>query len=413
MVSNSSSWQFPLTDLDQKKSQEFLEYFRANLMQKTDSPFQSGSARFNEKNEYETYLDDFLKGDEFSLAITWKIIQKENGVIPYIEVIPESNDIPKEKWQGYAQSFIAETITAAFSEKKQKFFQRFYYSFLGPNLSGEYWLPGFRFAPLFPNDEFPHLVNAERIFVIDLDVHAIDLLHANKLGYEKAERYSSYISFLLNIGLSKPDKQQQRWVLFHDEQKNELESKRYQFGFLDKNIPKVMPEKGELCPIGEMNSKSVWDKIRYAGELISCPKETRKIIRAIENSSPSKRNAFDRCAKLYQVALTVGRHYPTIQMAYMVASVESIAKAENQYNKSFSEFMRRHCPSIDNQFLNYLYSSVRSGHFHSGEFPLDDAVSGYDHLTNPDKHKRFNINRYGHEYLRSAILDWIMSEIVK
>ena len=66
---------------------------------------------------------------------------------------------------------------------------------------GQYWLPGYRFAPAWPADPEPWLLNAERVVVIDQNISAIDVYHAHVLANEAARRYSARLSLLLDIGL--------------------------------------------------------------------------------------------------------------------------------------------------------------------------------------------------------------------
>jgi len=67
---------------------------------------------------------------------------------------------------------------------------------------GEYWLQGVRFAQLIPEDNQCHLINAERILVFDQKIEAIDDSNASEIANEKAAELSSYLSFIMNIGLA-------------------------------------------------------------------------------------------------------------------------------------------------------------------------------------------------------------------
>ena len=325
--------------------------------------------------------------------------------MPFIEVL--SDIAPEPGWEAAVHTFVTEILVSALAEKVVKFFRRRAFHYVGPNLGGEYWLPGFRLAPAIPNDDTPQMINAERVVYIDQNVEAIDDMHAHTLADEIARRHAARLSLVLNVGMYYPQPEQ-RWFLRIQSDPPKISSERSQLGFVDSShTTSVMPEKGNECPLGDYGG-SVLDSWRSAG-LLTCPAETRRILRGVDNGEPRLREAFDRCARLWQVAGVAGRMFPSVGMAYEIAAVEAITSAYPEYG-SFSGFVRQNVPAIEGleNFLAFLYGSVRSAHFHAGEFPLGEFLALRIDITDSDVLERTNMRASGYEIIRKSIMSWIL-----
>ena len=400
--------------LDSEKSQEFLAYFIAQLKQKNNSPFLgNGTANFNENGQFVTLIEDFIPtNDGEGTAISWKITQNGDGTIPFIEVVSNST-ILISNCSEYIHSFTNKVLKLALLKVKEKFFNRSYFCFIhGSNLNGEYWInKNTRIAPLYPNDD-SHLMNAERIIVIDQIVEAIDRSHSLQLGEEKSLLLSSQLAFLLNIGLYKPV-QEERWVIYKEgDDCPGIKNKRLALGVWDENGQSSMPNKGELCPLSRPLD-SVYKYERYIGEQLSIPQETRKILAAVDKANYKNKISFDKCCRLYNVALNAGMYHPTIRLSYLYGAIDSIAQTTKSYS-GFSEFMRKYSPESTEEFLEFMHSKVRSAHWHSGEFVMGENESSWkEHLTSPNDHMRFTVLWDGTKQIRNAILNWVFDEIIR
>jgi hypothetical protein len=141
------------------------------------------------------------------------------------------------------------------------------------------------------------------------------------------------------------------------------------------------------------------------------PREARKILRGIDRANPMIADAFDRCARLYQVASVCGRTFPSVGLAYRVAAVEAISAADNTV-KGFSEFMRKYVKSSGDieSLLQYLYGSARSGHFHAGAFPMGEfsRQNYFDPLIDIDTAHHDSIHRSCDDLIREAVVNWML-----
>jgi hypothetical protein len=392
----------------------FLDYFNSELRKRLAG--YSGSASFRPDGLFESSVTGPFPIDQGTVVLSWKIVKSETKELLFVEVSEAEQGTSTLPWQTAAHELVKSVLIAALTQKRKAFFRRVFFSYIGVQLDGEYWLKGMRFAPAWPEDPDPHLLNAERVVSLDLSINAIDDMDAWSLAEAEARRQSARLSLLLDIGLFKSSNSEARWVIMHPEDNANVISKRLQLGFVGYGPSfDSMPAKGQSCQLGQFRG-SLMNRYRIAGELLSLPPEARKILRSIDSASPSVIEAFDNGARLYQVAATVGNQFPSLGLAYRIAAVEAISNAEKSC-KSFSDFIRKYAmtaTSMDD-LLNYMYGAVRSAHFHAGQFPLGEYAGTrfFDPLMDSDQIYNSNIHRMCFEITREAIINWIVSLLPK
>jgi hypothetical protein len=170
-----------------------------------------------------------------------------------------------------------------------------------------------------------------------------------------------------------------------------------------------MPAKGELCSLGRY-AGTLAERFRSAGVLLSVPRETRRVLRAIESSGPAAVDAFDRAARLFQVAVVCGARFPSVSMAYRVAAAEVLSEADPSC-KGFRDFVTKYAPPRPENamMLEYLWGSIRSAHFHAGAFPLGEFTSfSVDPFFDSDQMDRDELHRRCGDVLREAMVNWLL-----
>ncbi|HYR10322.1 MAG TPA: hypothetical protein VEQ60_21285 [Longimicrobium sp.] len=396
--------QIPLEELAGEAQREFLDHFVAALRRNGGY---GGSSWFNPDGSFEVSLSCTLSVGDASASLLWKWVRDRNGSVDALTVVPEEGaGCAAEGWQDAARDLVHRALLMALKKKREEFFVRDTYFYIGPNLDGEYWLSGTRVAPAICEEAQPALINCERALHIDQKVPGIDAAHALELGRERAKRIAARLSLLLNVGLYHvaPDL---RFVLSYDDTSADAAPRRMHLGFRDRRPPpRAMPRKGEDCHPGSPLPPGT-DEIRFWGDNLRLPGETRRIFRAADNPSHLFGEAFDACSRLYQVSLVAGKHFRTVRLAYQVAAVEAITKSDPSLS-GFPAFMRRFTPPSEglDVFLDYLWGPVRSAHFHAGKFPLGDFLaSGFD-LTSPESMERNTIAFEAPLLIRQAILAW-------
>ena len=114
---------------------------------------------------------------------------------------------------------------------------------------------------------------------------------------------------------------------------------------------------------------------------------------------------------MYNLSLVFARQEATVEKSYKVCAIETLAKFEKI---SFSEFMRKYIPKLDEnnkKLLDYYYS-IRSGHFHSGKFYFGEfetsLLSEVNFLLKEKTKDYFQFNNL----IREAFINWIEQNIL-
>jgi len=390
------------------RQQAFLDYLNSALREKTGT--YSGSAGQAEDGTFQVSTSGPFSVGQTTVHLAWTLSKDPTGELKHLHVEYAGEGEPARDWERAVYEFVTSVLATTLSDSRTKFFRRTFFYYIGQQLDGEYWLPGYRFAPAYPTDPHPHLINAERVVSVDQHVFAVDELHAFVLADAAAKRQSARLSLLLNTGLYGVE-HNQRWVWPVVDGVPAAESVRYQLGFQHPSaVLNEMPKKRQICALGEYKG-SLAARYRVAGELLSLPSEARKILRGIDNAPSAIAESFDRSARLYQVAAVCGKYFPSVALAYRVAAVEAISQADPG-SKGFSNFMRKHVRSQTEigDILNYLYGVARSAHFHGGEFPMGE-FNNADTFGGPfmdtEAVRRDSFHRTCHELTREAIVNWL------
>jgi hypothetical protein len=389
------------------RQEQFLDYLNSALRERFLTS--CGSVAVTAEGDLQIWVQGTFALHGRQIEMKWQVTKDPSGSLSKLSVQAVDPSVPENDWHTAVYEFVTSVLATTVAEKQQKFFRRTLFYYIGPQLDGEYWLPGYRFAPAYPGDADQYLINAERVVCIDQNIWAIDEDHASVLAEERARRNSARLSLLLNVGLYRHD-HEKRWVLPILDGKLASESSRFQLGFTHPSLfLKDMPKKGALCNLGSYKG-SLAARYRIMGQLESLPGEARKILRGVDNAEPLVSDAFDRGSRLYQVACVCGRIFPSVGLAYRVAAVDAISKADKDC-KSFSDFMRKHVTSqseIDG-ILSYLYGNARSGHFHEGVFPMGEFApsQGMAPLMDEERLGRDSLHRTCYELTREAIVNWL------
>jgi hypothetical protein len=388
------------------EQQRFLDYFNSRLSPRISSA--RGAAGFRENGTFESVVTGPFSIDQDQIIeLSWKYIKSQDGELLFIEVeqvVSDSNDA----WQSAVNELVVGALTSALEIKRNQFFRRNVFNYIGPQLDGEYWFGQTRFAPMWPDDDQPSLINAERVVCIDQMVFAIDDVDAWSLAQQSSARIAARLSLLLNRGLYRPPFEQ-RWVLRDGDAKSIRGSLVFSgYG----PWPTELPAKGEICKPGQWAGSLAVDYITVGP--LSLPQEARRVLRAVDQAPPAIVESFDRASRLYQVGAVLQQQFPSVGLAYRVAAVEALSKSELSAN-GFSDFMRKNVKSLADPepVLKFLYGTVRSAHFHAGEFPLGeyDLLQFNRGFMSSEYIENTNLRRRGFEITREAIVNWLTARL--
>lgn len=392
---------------DKERAHVFLNYldgfFQNFRKQSLGSSYFEGDYFFNDTN-----ITGEIDGEKESFFI--RIASDFDGNLKYLEFDDSKNGKYKEK----INKLILDSLMKSLSDKKEVFYRRYHYVYTGPQLDGEYWIRGARIAPIVDDTKTKVWDNAERYFSIELNVNAIDGPDADAKGNIETDIIAARLSLLLDVGI-KPPTTEHKWCIDTDND-NTIKSKLYQTGYFGfgHNLTR-MPKKKELMNCGKFH-QSVFSQLRFIGELLCLPTESRKLFSSLDTSEDNVVEAFNNCCFMYQIALTAGKYSPTVKLSYLVACIEALAQCESSENKHFSNFIRHYAKDAIrvNNILDFMHGEVRSSHFHSGKFSGGEYSykrSSVIRFESVESRIRDTMFRESYRLIRIAIGNWIVNLI--
>ena len=344
------------------------------------------------------------------MPLIWKIQRQPNGTLDDIEILCEDPKVDEKEWHDEINGLIVSILAAAHAKRQTTFFKRNAFNYIGVLLDGEYWFPGFRVAPSDPKDSNPLMFLTERTIMIDMEVEAIDDMHATALADERARTIAPMLSFLLNHALYRPNAEH-RWII--QISPPPFKPIRGQLTICPPSPHLTqLPKKGEICPLGEF-SGDLLRSFRVAGEPLRFPTHSRRIISALDQAPVGISEAFNKCVRMFNVALYMATQFPSVSMAYLVGSIEALVSINVKELGGYSAFMKKHVGEKKGlgEFLDYIYGEVRSGHLHGGLFPMGeyDLHGFFDPIMEPDDMTRSYLIGSSFEFTRTAIVNWLKS----
>jgi len=393
--------------LSAEKTTQFLEYFNLAI-RRGDFEGSSGSY-LPDGSVTETVRCALTVPPDIKVPAAWTITLAPDGALAPLDV---NVDTPAPVGgQHAAEGVVRDVLVSVLESPKTKILHREEFAYIGQPLDGEYYITNFRISPSQPvfNDPF---CLSENILLIDHYAEAVGVLQAHAIGRVQAQKFASLLSVFLNVGLHKIPTTEHRWVYDAEDSSN-----CFQLGYRS-TIPKPasMPHKGTECNPGkafEVNRDEMEDVLPRPVEFLRCPKDIRVLFRAYNSLPPNEQVAYLGAAALFQIALTAGRNYPTVEMAYSVAAVDALARGKQQSLKTFVQLVKDCCPNVRSEDAEYLYQSVRSAHFHGGSFPggeFEPVSLGQLLVVQKDVWKRHNLRWYARALMRFVLIRWLLKQ---
>tara|TARA_R110000744_G_scaffold369880_1_gene480321 strand:- start:7 stop:1239 length:1233 start_codon:yes stop_codon:yes gene_type:complete len=394
-----------LTSEDQNKM--FLNYLDSHIKPLVKGSF--SSAGF-EDGLFINRTNLTLEIDEEECRVWFEVVYSiQTGLLVSLKYECEEKSYIEDK----IRHFIDQSFQGIISDKKETYYKRYLYRYIGGRLNGEYYKGRtLRVAPYWPNQDNAR-TDIERYFSIDLKVEAVDHGDANVKGNIIADKMAAKLSFWLNLGIDEGFTVQHLWGVKHSD--GDLEDCLFQRCVPQAAalVPNEMPNKGGIKS-GETRCFNP-DGIQAMMDDIYLPDCWKKLLAALEKSSDDINKAYDNCCFMYQMAMNAGRYHPTVQASYMVSAIESLAKSEEDNERtSFSGFIRFYCDLTKEnknteEVLDFLYSKIRSKHFHSGAFEAGEydynreSTISFQNVSGTILRKKLDIGR---RLIRIAIYNW-------
>ena len=388
----------------------------------------------------------------------------DNNGLEKIEVESFENNISETDLEFYYLKEIHKRITEDFfQEKSDKYTIMVYYKILHDiGFEGEYivnWNTKIKFKPLL-NEKRKNTVS-ERIIAVDCEVSAKSLSHARGKAMNITKDFVAYLSLLIDIGFFEVQSKFTHYIrksgnflmsefqrndffdeelklivmdnmngLRHVDDYNAIESLSYfsfhtlkdgdvaiENSYIENNSDELNERLKDTFLNLTINKSKTKNKYRETicvdpvqTSKILLPRQIRKYYKGIMHLTGEKARYFNNCCRLYNIAQTCGVYEPTLLLAYMVSSVECLAKSENL---SFSKFMETYLAErYDKELADFLYGNLRSGHFHAGEVFFTEYNLTLDISLDRNYQKKANIYFRSKSNLRQAMISWIEENIL-
>ncbi|MEB8702687.1 hypothetical protein P4H21_18230 [Bacillus cereus] len=399
-----------LIDLDAEKKEIFLSYLYKSFEKMELSCETSGKSVDYYKGE--TTLEDvyFMVKNDLKLQVDSSVINfvfksfwSEEGV-EYIEI---TSDDPSDFWIMFIKEKITEALASAFAQKMETFFFREPFYYIGNKLDGDYYIQNWMISPATP--KVMEIFMEESAIYFNMSVEGINSNHARAKFETIGKEIMAILSVILSRGIYK-GQHEVRWGCAKDSQ---TKAELIEIGFRDDQpYPTEMPKK-KRERLGEFEEPSKIHLFKSINSNIKLPNNIRKLFRAYEGLSYDEKSAFLSAARMYQLALTLGRHNSTVKSSYQIAALDALSKLirENNKNKNaIISMVEKYSPSFKGE-IGKLYDSVRSAHFHQGSFSKFD-VNGIE--LGPFKGPASFLNEEAYTIdtiAREVLIGWLTDKI--
>ena len=127
---------------------------------------------------------------------TWTFTWSADETLDPIEV--EAAEDTEADWEAAVGELVRRSLEAAFNGRREQFFRRDMFAYMGGRLDGEYWISSYRIAPADPDDAGDLL--SERIVVLDHWVTAVDHRQSIAVGQLEALRFMTLLGAFTGLG---------------------------------------------------------------------------------------------------------------------------------------------------------------------------------------------------------------------
>lgn len=305
----------------------------------------------------------------------------------------------------------------------------------------------------------------EQILLIDVQLEAINLKHAQSLAYTITKDTCAFLSVLLDVGFKEINSTFKCFIRKDPNDPTKLINERYRTGYIDGSL-------GILVKDNMQGTKSFYDKnvdkfwtgsiasffttdfadysnatefieqltdnleldktfkqltitsqkknsfekdtidyqLHFPNCRISVPSCIRNYFKGITKLSEKEYKFFLAASRLYNLSLTACKYSTSMEISYKVSCIETLAKAEGLH---FGDFVRKYGNNqIDYELLDYCYGNIRSGHFHSGvfcftEYEIDLCVEFNNILK-----EKLDLMIKSNSMLRYCFINWININIL-
>lgn len=153
-------------------------------------------------------------------------------------------------------------------------------------------------------------------------------------------------------------------------------------------------------------------QLHYLNQPIKIPRQIRSYFRGVEKYKKQHFEEyvyFRNACRLYNKSKILGTNDATIEIAFLVASLEALSKTQD--NTNFTNFVMKYNTEATREDLDSLYG-IRSKLFHTGSFSFFEFEFDVNPYSDPlyfEFQRKYNFYKW---ILRKAFINWISCYIV-
>ncbi|MGH0544890.1 hypothetical protein ACQVPW_25940 [Bacillus cereus] len=396
-------------DMDEEKKGIFLTYLSKGLEENVLEKRSSGSYTAKNKEVSFALEGEFMGRDIIELNIKDdKIITLifnsywKEGVLDFIEV---SSEMPLDDWKEFINEKITNAFAAAFAQKMETFFFRHEFYYIGEKLDGDYFINGWRISPGTPECSY---LGAESMLYFDMKIEGINRTHALTKYEIRCNEIMAILSVVLDRGFYKNNSIEYRWGI------SDGKSNLFLLGYKgEEKYPTEMPKKDKK-KLGAYVEPTENGSVSYSFSTMKLPQNIRKLFRAYESLEYDEKAAFINAARMYQLALSLGKNNVTVSSSYRIAALDALSKPLREDFKNKNAIMllvQKYCPGNEIK-IGRLYESIRSAHFHQGVFRESD-INGFERnlFLGPQGLFRYESDWLIRDITRTVLVKWLTEKI--
>lgn len=392
----------------------------------------------------------------------------EVDVLKNIEVMVEQSDEDKNDYELHLKLFYYENIKGKLFDlinvEKKKYTLRVYkIIYNSSGIKGSYKVKygenQIAFHSLYEIDKDEPLT--EHVICFDIDLESQNFERARTIAYNTITEFCNYLSLLIDIEFLDPVS---KYCFFIEKRVGEYIVKRFRTGFYDEDLNLYIKDNfNGLCPrksieknnflngyyatsvkdgnatiqkkVGDLSDvenafsghrlykieknntegqyiDDIESNIHFCNMEIYIPRTIRDYYRWIsENKNKYKEIylAYRNACRLYNLGKTFGMKASSIEISFLVACIEALAKYTGL---SFSEFIIKYNKEATKKEIDDMYN-IRSKLFHAGEFSFFEFSADINPFNNPE-YIEFQDKYLSYKTIvRTTIINWIKSQLNK
>lgn len=309
-----------------------------------------------------------------------KHVNRQNGQAPLIVVWERKRDevmkvkarssLPTDLTLDELQAFFDDVNERCASKAMSRFYRWGYLEYFGRPWLGELWLEdNLRLGP--PSTQYDRSVDGPRAVIVSAKVNATCEADAAKVFNDLLTELGLFLSLIMTAVVQTANQPEQVWTWEIDAEGKTISSAR-QIGYIERNGPAQMPERGVVRPIPTYSLTRPAVSVRLSmEEQVTLPSDVSELWSHYKALKHEQKSKFLQGAAKWQEALTNWAKRRTLSFTLLVIACEALKPSDPKFNDhTINEVIAALLGDAVSARLKqdwFRAHDVRSQHVHLGE----------------------------------------------